>query len=495
MLFHVYLLLLGSLVASHTMTADSQSRLSVLQILQRPPANVSDTRSRSTEANAAEGDDAANSETPHASPKRHSSHNRLKMERLSLIRDQVLGLANRPQGSTREGNRKAWLPDDQQDKIKEILQKTLNEAQEHEGSETETEQVDTVISARVIAASCEPKRYVDSVTWKNSSSLRMYFDFSRYSPDRYDIVSAKLKVHKRASYPSIAPVVEQPPLSPEPTRTDQNGEVEDLKFDVDDAQGTELEDYTIATPDGGEVVGYGPEQTTADEPAEVLVTVYQLRYRVKHNTTTLRRKHIETRVVPVNFEGWLQFSILDAARKWAESPGRNDGVEIRVSPMFMNDADAKFVERVEASLDGCADNSNATEYEPPTVSEMYENFYPILDVVTSESALHFSGRFRGRRSAKPEKRKSSIKAVSCENSARCCASPLYVSFKELGLDQQILLPKGFHTLLCTSSCSPSNVPSANYDPKQAYLRHGASLVAGETAEEQVGVITSFCYFV
>ncbi|XP_006817090.1 bone morphogenetic protein 2-like [Saccoglossus kowalevskii] len=338
--------------------------------------------------------------------------NRMKTTRLALIRKQILtslGMKEPPK------NIKP-ISGAQMKHIVQMFRKTISKSEEGE-RENEDPRFKRL---EITKSSCNPPAGIDVLAWKNTSSsvLRLFFDLSFYPIDD-SIISANLKLHKK--------------MHQSPGRSLYDGNTRN--------------NVTHSTYIDDDAVNVGLH----DNESEVRVTVYKLR----HKSNRLHRKLLETLPVSVNFEGWLEFTITTAVKRWVASPDKNFGLEIHVENI--PNEENYNVSNIEFDSPNC-DNTSSNK----PLAQMYETFEPILEVMTiSERSRHVRSSSDG-----------------CMSSATCCASPLYVSFEDLGWNYWILAPRGFNTAFCTGSCIPVYTSDKSNLPR-SYFWHRASLTSPE----------------
>ncbi|XP_077978792.1 uncharacterized protein LOC144434213 [Glandiceps talaboti] len=430
-------------------------------------------------------------------------HFRLQLQRISLIRSKILNLLGKTDTPRIP---KAKFSDQERQQMVDLYERTLNET---EKQEEEEETAATVKSLRVINGKCESPD-INSNVWTNTSGIKLYFDVSGYTAGQHKVVSATLKIHKRMvntfevqdSSPASLPDVSHGTATGDDVRSHRPDE-DDVRSRQLEADGVlrnhrldsrlrrhQLDDYDVTTRvvtetrsssvandshEDRDVANVdNSDDDNTGERIEVRITAYQLKYH-KRNAPPFRRKLIDTKAVAVDFEGWIQFQITNTVQKWIDSPSKNYGLEIIVEPL--HEDETKYAEDVKTNLDVCSTNETMS-YEPPTISEMYDGFYPILDVVAAQSKSEFSMGFPGKRSVRSSKRRKGSNSGQCSKETTCCKSQLYVSFEELHWESWILLPKGFNTSFCTGSCVPVHIPGSD-DVEKSYFWHQTNLKHSE----------------
>ncbi|XP_013196577.2 inhibin beta B chain [Amyelois transitella] len=109
-------------------------------------------------------------------------------------------------------------------------------------------------------------------------------------------------------------------------------------------------------------------------------------------------------------EGWVRVELAWAVRVWLEGMERIHTLHVACRTCQLRRAPLSF----------------------------HKKHRPFLVLYTRYAGKHRRGR-----------------AVDCSpNTSECCREPLYVSFKELGWDDWIIRPAGYHAYFCKGTCAP-----------------------------------------
>ncbi|XP_057713772.1 anti-dorsalizing morphogenic protein isoform X2 [Corythoichthys intestinalis] len=179
------------------------------------------------------------------------------------------------------------------------------------------------------------------------------------------------------------------------------------------------------------------------------VSVYQLLDATITNST-LERKLLSSRLIPIHSNGWEVFTITQAVRSWTVEEGSNLGLQVVVRTLGGSQMELKLIRFASG-------RSHHQSKQPMLVlftddgrrrSTTLEGIDPDNSQVTSilpQTALAAPASSRSARS---------VDQVTEEEGALkpCQRLPLYVDFEEIGWSGWIVSPRGYNAYHCKGSC-------------------------------------------
>ncbi|KAK9507168.1 hypothetical protein O3M35_007080 [Rhynocoris fuscipes] len=235
-----------------------------------------------------------------------------------MIKQNVLMFANRSPNSTTNGT--VITPHAKDEIMKKTIQELLSEWKQ--SSRTDKEQI--------FYPTCELPRNTDEETWQGSQALNLYFDlpFSSVSIGGpiVQFQSAFLKLYKLSQGNTTIQITEDCSNNP------NNCEMDGKKY--------------IYSPNGGSLL---------QDDKQIRVSVYWYTRSVKKHR--IKKKLLDSKMMPVVGEEWTEFNIKPAVNAWREN-GRNFGLTVEVEDedrVILNAL--KYFEQMNCSLDGSVSNS------------------------------------------------------------------------------------------------------------------------------------------
>ena len=135
------------------------------------------------------------------------------------------------------------------------------------------------------------------------------------------------------------------------------------------------------------------------------------------------------------FFGWIVFDVTDVVSQWQKDSFLNFGLHVVIRDVNAEEYDLKSV--------GISGNHGMDFRQPFLVA-----FYPSFDENKSRNLLE-----RNRRSVNPSYPTMVLNSDPYHRAkTRCQRKTLYVSFSQLGWDDWILAPEGYHAYHCTGLC-------------------------------------------
>nr|CAG4646319.1 EOG090X07KO [Macrothrix elegans] len=166
---------------------------------------------------------------------------------------------------------------------------------------------------------------------------------------------------------------------------------------------------------------------------------------------------LDSRVADVRDEGWLTFDVLPALLRWREQPRRNHGLWIEMRTVDSGDlrrrsttttTTTEGVQHVERDDDEGGDEK-VVEQDLRWASQR-----PLLVTYSDDG----KARVRSKRAAeKKHKRKG--------RRDNCRRHPLYVDFSDVGWNDWIVAPPGYHAFYCQGDCPfplPDHLNTTNH---------------------------------
>lgn len=159
---------------------------------------------------------------------------------------------------------------------------------------------------------------------------------------------------------------------------------------------------------------------------------------------------IDTRVIDTEHVGWESFDVLPAIRRWRSRPSQNHGLLLRLAHSngktvsFRNGRnDAGKTRSIERCFGGIGDASSSIDRRPLLVTYSDDN---------RDGSLS-----RAKRTIKKNRRKN--------RRSNCRRHPLYVDFNDVGWNDWIVAPSGYHAYFCQGDCPfplADNLNSTNH---------------------------------
>lgn len=294
--------------------------------------------------------------------------------------------------------------------------------------------------------SCSPPNNTDKTIWENPSSFRIYYDvpFSRRSSGtEVKAMRAKLRLYKVGN-----------------SNVDPN---------------------FVGWPSH---VSFAPRLSQLDGlfsravGNSINVNVYQFRKPLRVNRKE-KKDLIDSRTIPADYQGWVEFDVLPALSSWLRHSNRNYGFEVTVEDAFGNKLNSSLhFQNMNCSVESATQdppfpnfmelNTDMGENE----SSLFDNeTYPTLDLRTAEisrqdsevQAGDFSGHILKKRHINSQK-------IRKERKGRCHMERVFFSFTELGLDDVVVAPPGIEWTFCTGSCDDDDDESRYKRHRKSFLR-------------------------
>nr|CAG4634832.1 EOG090X07KO [Alona affinis] len=167
---------------------------------------------------------------------------------------------------------------------------------------------------------------------------------------------------------------------------------------------------------------------------------------------------LDSRIVDVRDEGWTTFDVLPALLRWREEPKRNYGLWLEVRSMDNSDvSDVEHLHlrprrRRRRSSDG---EVNTTNHKSGGEEDLrWASQQPLLVTYSDDG----KARTRSKRAAeKKHKRKG--------RRDNCRRQSLYVDFSDVGWNDWIVAPPGYHAYYCHGECPfplPDHLNTTNH---------------------------------
>lgn len=177
-------------------------------------------------------------------------------------------------------------------------------------------------------------------------------------------------------------------------------------------------------------------------------------YRSKKTSQVVRREPIlrllDSRVVDVRDDGWLTFDVLPALLRWREQPERNHGLYVEMRKLNseeLSDVEHFHVRRRRRRRRDLAQ-------EQPHDDLRWPSQQPLLVTYSDDGRA----RVRSKRAAeKKHKRKG--------RRDNCRRHSLYVDFSDVGWNDWIVAPPGYHAYYCHGDCPfplPDHLNTTNH---------------------------------
>lgn len=298
--------------------------------------------------------------------------------------------------------------------------------------------------------SCSLPNNTDKAMWENPSSFRIYYDipFSRRSSGtEVTIMRAKLRLYQVGNY-DVHPNF--------------------VGWQTQFASSSRFR----------QLDGLFPRAIANSINVNIFQFLKPLRFNRKE-----RKRLIDSRTIPGDYQGWVEFDVLPALNFWLQHSNRNYGFEVTVEDAFGN----KLNGSLHFQNMNCSGES-ATQ-DPPfpnfmelntdmgeNESSLFDNeTYPTLDLKTAEISREnsevqvgdFSSHILKKRHVYNQKFKK-------ERKGSCHMERMFVYFDELGLNDVIIAPNGIEWAFCWGSCDAES----RYKRKpiktsvlQSFIRH------------------------
>lgn len=159
---------------------------------------------------------------------------------------------------------------------------------------------------------------------------------------------------------------------------------------------------------------------------------------------------LDSRIVDVRDEGWLTFDVLPALLRWRENPKRNYGLRLEVRPVTGRGADPV----AEGSLSDIQHLHLRKRRSSEGGDLQWASQQPLLVTYSDDG----KARTRTKRAAeKKHKRKG--------RRDNCRRQSLYVDFSDVGWNDWIVAPPGYHAYYCHGECPfplPDHLNTTNH---------------------------------
>lgn len=173
---------------------------------------------------------------------------------------------------------------------------------------------------------------------------------------------------------------------------------------------------------------------------------------------------LDSRIVDVRDEGWLTFDVLPALLRWREEPQRNYGIRLEVRQVgqdALSDVQHLYLKRKKRrarSTSASSSDSSSSSGDSDGVSAetdlRWASQQPLLVTYSDDG----KARVRSRRAAeKKHKRKG--------RRDNCRRQSLYVDFSDVGWNDWIVAPPGYHAYYCHGECPfplPDHLNTTNH---------------------------------
>nr|CAG4651041.1 EOG090X07KO [Simocephalus serrulatus] len=177
---------------------------------------------------------------------------------------------------------------------------------------------------------------------------------------------------------------------------------------------------------------------------------------------------LDSRIVDVRDEGWMTFDVLPALLRWREQPNRNYGLWLemrRVNDEALSDIQHFHLRRSRSRRRrrssssgsesvGSSDEDNSVVVEQEQLDLRWASQQPLLVTYSDDGRA----RVRSKRAAeKKHKRKG--------RRDNCRRQSLYVDFSDVGWNDWIVAPPGYHAYYCHGDCPfplPDHLNTTNH---------------------------------
>ncbi|XP_063218730.1 uncharacterized protein LOC134528992 [Bacillus rossius redtenbacheri] len=241
-----------------------------------------------------------------------ASRDRIREDRIHAIKYQILGFLGFMGGEP-------TINDSDKEQLESVREwyNQMSDMPEWPPSEMYTERVQSFYP------SCDLPKNTDAEMWNDPTFMHMYFDLKYPEPSdgmQSDIITAKLHLHKKSKGTK--------PWHDEMCKN-------------------------VSTPSSEETEEGVTSPTHNDSDGIVRVSVYHYTRSLKRNR--VKKKILDTRVLPVCGEEWTEFNVSPAAKSWKET-GRNHGLGVQVE----DEQGHFFPARDHFSPMDCTDQASAT---------------------------------------------------------------------------------------------------------------------------------------
>nr|CAG4641760.1 EOG090X07KO [Eurycercus lamellatus] len=167
---------------------------------------------------------------------------------------------------------------------------------------------------------------------------------------------------------------------------------------------------------------------------------------------------LDSRIVDIRDEGWLTFDVLPALLRWREEPRRNYGLWLEVRRLTdgdISEVDHLHLRRRRSSSRSRSRSRNIEEeQEQEEDSVSWASQQPLLVTYSDDG----KARSRSKRAAE-KKHKRKGKRDNCRRQS------LYVDFSDVGWNDWIVAPPGYHAYYCHGECPfplPEHLNTTNH---------------------------------
>lgn len=337
--------------------------------------------------------------------------------------------------------------------------------------------------------SCSLPRNMDRDMWADSNLFHIYYELPVPQPmegTRMSVASAKLRLFKMAP------------------QTDNS--VTSTLSTITNSKSFMLE-KNMATADLNSL--------SCDE--KIRITVYQYTKPLKKAKKVIKRKRklIDSKMVSVDFEGWLEFDVRSSARDWLENSSRNLGLEIELEDSMANTHNpSEFLRNMNCS-EGRSNDPPFPRFMEDRIKDhisdedttaLFENeTYPTLDLKTVEIEDPVDIASRASRANNSSSKQTIIQrslhkrhtgSQKCETSytiseeeeygesSSCCKRETFVSFADFEGGERIVEPLGFYTKTCVGFCNPIKGEQYVCAPK---IKSGIDVIVVDDQENKVKI--------
>lgn len=190
------------------------------------------------------------------------------------------------------------------------------------------------------------------------------------------------------------------------------------------------------------------------------ISVYQL-LEVPSSGRKGRERLLDTREVDLRENDWEVFNVKAAVEHWQRANSTNYGLRLVCEDPILC-GHLFFVSGNPHTRNKLLDNLLHTEFRPSLNIFTQEKF--VNRMKRRAKKQRRKRRKRGKRGKKMRK-----DCVSGDGDKRCCRHPMYVSFEEIGWNDWIFEPKGFHAYFCAGKCK-LNSSGDLYKPKNMHAK-------------------------
>ncbi|KAG8178952.1 hypothetical protein JTE90_027829 [Oedothorax gibbosus] len=349
---------------------------------------------------------------------------RKKQERITLIRSQILTrlhMNGQPNISTSK------FSEDDQMKIASMIERLQNQNTLSDSTLPGNVPMNTIQWLQSFYPSCMVPNNTDKSVWEQDGTFRILYDipFSKF-PNDITIMMAKLRLYK------LVGNVDPNYVGWDATRP---------RFNV-------FEGLVNSRAANG-----------------INVNVYQYFKPLRTNKRE-KKRIVDSRIVSLDYEGWVEFNIATSVNFWFRHSNRNFGMDIEVEDAFGNKLNPNlYFQNLNCTLDAHHDSPfpnimelHRGEMNNNETANLFDNeTYPTLDLRTAQLPRTIEEvNIR----IEDEVKDRILRKRSTENST-CKKELEYVSFSDIGLDEYIMWPQGVLWTFCDGGCDPNKITEEN----------------------------------